>query len=170
MVHVEASAAIDLGSKLDALGGSFEKGLGGIARAMARPPAQPFTFRPNASGVSGASGDLVLGIGGPKSGQFWQVLGVTIGGSRWASVVAGTALVVVSSTRPAKAADTPTQWVLDEFAALPKATFYSRGQVELTHPESLYLVIATPTAATEYDAAATVEVFQTADRIQTAAS
>lgn len=168
--EAHARAELTLVDHVRALGDRLVNATAAVERAMNRPPAQPFIFRPNASGKSGATGDLVLDLGGPQSGRFWEVLAVTVGGNRWASVVAGVGLIVVSSTPPANAAATPVQWVSDTFASLPIArTGYGRS-ITINPPERLFVVIATPTATTEYDAAATVQQYETGPRQQTVSS
>src|SRR5690242_16120568 len=101
MAQVDASAHVGLEvitSHLERIGKQI---VAGVERAMSRPPMQPFVFRPNASGKSDATPhDLVLDLGGPASGRFWDVLTITVGGTRWSDVRAGTALVVVSSSQP----------------------------------------------------------------------
>ncbi len=171
MAQIEATAHAGLEiftRELERIGGHI---VAGVERAMTRPPMQPFVFRPNTSGKSDSTPhDLVLDLGGPSSGRFWDVLTITVGGTRWSDVRAGTALVVVSSTPPQNAAGTPLGFVIDEYAALPKAvTGYGRS-IRVNFPDHLFLVIATPTASSEYDALATVEQYETGARIQTVAS
>jgi hypothetical protein len=169
MAAIDAGAHVGFEVFTNALERMGDRVVAGVERAMSRPPAQPFVFRPNASGKSAGSGDLVLELGGPASGRFWQVLGITVGGNRFSSTVAGTALIVVSSGAPANAAGTPLQMIHDQYTALPKVvTGYGRT-IQIFPPDRLFVVIATPTASTEYDAAATVEQYETGARVQTVA-
>lgn len=100
------------------------------------------------SAVSGATGSLLMGLGGPAYGREWQVKRLTIGGSLWTSTVAGTALVLIS---PSSGQLLPsTSDIADQAAALPSVAYYSARQLVVRHPNHLYVIILTPTAITQY--------------------
>lgn len=97
---------------------------------------------------SDAAGDsLVIDVGGPAYGRLWQIRRLAIGGALWTSVVAGTALVVIS---PNRSASPPLSDVADQANSLPLPAFYSTGQLIVRHPNRLSVVILTPTASTTY--------------------
>ncbi len=162
MVQIDAGIAAHLGAGID----DVRDRIGGIERAMRRPPFQPFAYRINKSAVAGATGDLVIGIGSPKSGQFWDLRQLTIGGAQWGVSVAGYGLLVASSTKPTAGASTPIGWVLDEAQTLPLPAGYSEGQMRIYPPEAFYVVIVGPTANTEYDIGANVTIFESGPRPQ----
>lgn len=161
-IDVSAHVALELGQRLDRL----DRSLTGLERAMARPPAQPFSFRPIGEAVSPSSGDVVLDLGGPANGRWWQVMQWTIGGRLWSSTAGGVGLLVVSATPPVNAASVGIALVNDVAAASPAARTLSRGQVSVRSHERLYIVVTGPAATTEYVGAANVEQYEEGERVQ----
>ncbi len=104
----------------------------------------PFRF----SSVSGASGNLVIDLGGPSYNRLWEVKRLTVGGPLWTSTVAGTALVLKG---PASGQITPSLTdTCDQAATLPSVAFYGTRQLVVRHPSHLFVVILSPSATTQY--------------------
>jgi len=172
MVSVDIAAQLSAG--IGELGRHLDRHaqvMSSVERAVQRPPAQPFTTRLYKAAVSSSgSADLVLGLGAPNSGRFWDVRNVVVGGRNWATTVAGTALLVVTGTHPTSADSVGIDAVHDEATSLPLPAFYGSGQIRIRFPERLFIIVVAPTASTEYHAAATIEQYEEGIREQTAES
>lgn len=101
------------------------------------------------NGTSDAAGDnFTIDLGGPAFGRRWELRQLVVGGATWSTVVAGTAELYTGSS--VGAASRSLASLSDRAAALPSNAFYGGGQVTLRHPERLFVVIVSPTAATQY--------------------
>ena len=114
-------------------------------------------FRPlRASGTSAASGDLILGLGGPSIGRRWEIRRLVVGGAKFSSTVGGTAAFYQSAV-PGLTIDAGRNLadMVDQASgatpALPAVAFYSAGQIVLHYPEELKCIIVSPTATTQYN-------------------
>lgn len=106
---------------------------------------------------SDTNGDAFeIGLGGPTPLRKWEVRSIVVGGLTWATTVAGTALVVVGPSRIISPNNLSTTMVRDYASKLPLPAFYSSGQLVVRWPDHLRLLILTPTASTQYVAAAMV--------------
>lgn len=117
--------------------------------------AAPFTK----TVTSGSTGNLLIPIGEPIAGHRWFVREIIVGGTLASSTPSGTAWVAVSGSNPDPAA-LPFAIVRDFTLAayvLPQNVFYGRGEMIVTHPEKLYVVIVSPSATTQYVATAWIE-------------
>lgn len=110
-------------------------------------------------GASGgaATGNLVIGLGGPSQGRKWEIRRLIIGGSTFGSTVAGTAEVYVSAVPGAVVgAGRNLADMVDQASgatpSLPSVAFYGAGQIVLRYPQELKIVIVSPTASTPYEA------------------
>jgi hypothetical protein len=99
--------------------------------------------------ASGATGNLVIGCGGPAYGRIWEVKRLTVGGVLWTTTVAGQALVVVGSVSDGQVTP-PLTDVADQAASLPDIAYYSTRQLVVRHPAHLFVVIVAPSATTQY--------------------
>jgi hypothetical protein len=99
--------------------------------------------------TSAASGNLVIGCGGPAYGRLWEVKRLTVGGVTWGTSVNGSLLIVVGSA-PDGLTNPPLPDVVNEAASVPNVTFYSTRQLVVRHPNHLFVVILTPSATTQY--------------------
>jgi hypothetical protein len=100
-----------------------------------------------ASNSSGST--FAIDLGGPAALRRWELRQLVVGGVLFSSTVAGTALLIQSSSI-AGANEPPLPNVEDQAAALPKIAFYSSGQVLVRHPNHLFVVVLNPTASTTY--------------------
>ena len=165
MVAIDASLAVDLGGKLDRIGASTDM----MARAMSRPLAAPVWATRQASGLTDSVvSDLILNLGGPQRGQYWDVKNVVVGGPTWATSVNGTALLVVSAQMPSTAASVGIAMVADEATSLPSPAFYSEGQVRVYPPDRVYVIVVGGSATTTYVAVARALEYQDGLREQVA--
>jgi hypothetical protein len=103
-------------------------------------------LRGSATSDSG-SDTLVIDMGGPANQRLWQIRRLTVGGALWTSTVAGSALVVVSTTTSLTPA---LPDIADQAATLPNVATYSTGQIIVRNPNRLFVVFLTPTASTQY--------------------
>jgi len=110
----------------------------------------PVSVKLRGSEAADSGGDtLLIDIGGPARGRRWEVRSLIVGGPLWTSVVAGSALIVVSGARSATPA---LPDITDVMAALPAKALYSGGQLVIRWPEHLHIVMLTPTASGLYSA------------------
>lgn len=157
-------AEVDLGPLVFELMGGIKASLDSLTKAIKRTRDIEDAYQFGAvevmlrsAAVSGSSGSLILGLGGPPYGRLWEVKRLTVGGALWTSTVAGQAIVVVS---PASGQLTPTLAdVADQAGSLPSVAYYSTRQLVVRHPNHLYVVILTPTATTQYAVGGTATNF-----------
>lgn len=141
-------ALFDIKASLDGM----EKELHGLLDAeVAYQQLGPVQLQLRGSGVSGSSGNLAFGVGGPKYGRLWEIRRLIIGGLTYATTVAGSVQIFVSSVSGAETArGLNLADLVDQAASLPSKAFYSTGQIVLRHPQELHIVIVSPTATTQY--------------------
>jgi hypothetical protein len=153
----EVDAEVDLGPLVFELMGGIKASLDGLTAAIKRTRQieEAYQFGAREIALRGAStsdsgGDtLIIDLGGPSYARVWQTRRLVIGGSTWTATVAGSALVVVSANQPSSSG-VPISDIGDEVGTLPSNGFYSTGQLIVRHPNHLFVVILTPTAATNY--------------------
>lgn len=136
-----------------------------IAKRLAAPPMTPVWRQFPASGIVPAGGFLVLWLGGPDQGHYWNVREIVIGGATPATVAAGRGDVFVTATdlrtQPSVAAIGLNEW-RDQAATLPDISFYGAGELRVVAPEELFVVLSTATPAQAYTAIAYLEDVQAA--------
>ena len=155
------TASFNLELVLGELGKASNRTATAIERAINAPPAQPvFSQREAADSVNAGGSDLVLALGGPTQGRLWHLRTLVVGGLTYATVAAGTALLVRSAMRPTNAATLGLSAVLDQATSLPLPAGYSRGQMVIRNPEKFYVIIVGGTASQAYVAAGSIEEFQ----------
>jgi hypothetical protein len=153
-MEAEVGAGVEVGgASLDALvalGGSLNGVVKHLEKLQSLEEAYQFgsvEVPLRAASVSGASGALVIDLGGPTYGRKWEVKRLSVGGTTWASAVGGIGQAVISPNAQTNPAISD---VADVAATLPSIAFYSTGQFVVRHPNHLYIVIVTPTASTQY--------------------
>lgn len=99
--------------------------------------------------TSAASGNLVIGCGGPAVGRLWEVKRLTVGGVLWTSTVSGQAIVVVGSVSDGQTTP-PLTDIADQAATLPNIAYYSTRQLVVRNPGHLFVVVIAPSATTQY--------------------
>ena len=166
MVSVDASLAVSLG-ELSTHVGSLGDRIGGLERAMRRPPAQPFNVKLFGEGiVAGGAPDLVIDLGGPNSGRYWNILKWVIGGPTWSTARGGTALLVISATPPRSAASVGITQVDAQAGSLPNIAYFSRAQMVVDSNEHAYAIVLGGTATQEIISTISVEQYETGERQQ----
>ena len=152
----EVDAEVDLGPLVfELMGGlkasldTLNKHLRNIAKVEAAYQGGVIEVPIRKVKTSAASGNLVIGCGGPAFGRLWEVKRLTVGGVLWTSTVAGQAIVVVGSTSDGQVTP-PLPDIADQAATLPNIAYYSTRQLVVRHPGHLFIVIISPTAATQY--------------------
>lgn len=125
----------------------------------------PIDYECAASGQAVAGTPLLLVLGTPDEGTYWEVEQAAIGGLDVNVAAAGTAGLYVAGAIPQLFGTNLTGHggltnVADSnFAALPKTNFYGRRDVIVNSSEYLYAVVFGGTAAQFYVAEASVSVF-----------
>lgn len=99
-------------------------------------------------GTSGASGNLVFEVGGPKLGRLWILRRVVVGSQLWSQTSTATANLYVAASRPIPGLGALTDMV--DQLSLPGIRTYSSRIVVLHAPMKLYCEIASPAANTGY--------------------
>lgn len=168
-LEIDADLVLSLGSSADKLTAASDA----MTKAMTRPPQQPVWSTIVKSGVSNSGGsDMVLHMGGPRQGFYWDLKNLVVGGNTWAATVGGSALLVVAGQRPFNSASLGLTAVCDEASgqtpALPSVAFYSEGQVRIYPPDDIYVIFVGPTASTTYVAVARILEYVDFNREQVA--
>ena len=140
-------ALLDIKASIDTLGDLTRELL---RQQEAYEEYGPVQLSLRAAGVSPAAKDLVLNLGGPSYGRLWEVRRLVVGGANWAAVVGGRADIIIAANAPLNTPPRALSDVVDVAKSLPSVAFYSSGQLVLRNPQQLYVVIATPTATTQY--------------------
>jgi hypothetical protein len=123
----------------------------------------PIDYASTAAGTYPSSGALVLSLGSPDQGTYWEVQSVTCGGTDQYVTAAGSAGLYVSSYLPPSSAQSVgLTSMIDQATTLPNTGFYGGRQCLVQDQEYLYLVIWNGTAAQQYQANAQVAVFNNA--------
>ena len=116
-------------------------------------------YRVQASGYCSAAGTLLLNLGSPDNGTYWEVKQLVVGGNDVGVVAAGVAGIYISG-----AATVPGGLLSarDIFATLPKSSFYGTHQFIIQDQENLLVAISGGTNAQQYLAAAQIEIISEA--------
>lgn len=155
-IGAEMDAEVDLGplvlESIVGLKASFDslsKHLRNIAKVEAAYQGGVTELPIRKVATSAASGNLIIGCGGPAYGRLWEVKRLTVGGVLWTSTVSGQAIVVIGSVSDGQVTP-PLTDVADQAGTLPNVAYYSTRQLVVRHPGHLFVVIIAPTAATQY--------------------
>jgi len=116
----------------------------------------PVFYSQAASGTF-VSGTLMLVLGTPDQGTYWEVTSVAVGGTDYTVAAAGSAGLYVSAF--ANAATLEMSVLADYANTLPNVGFYGTRQLLVNDQESLVLVIDNGTAGQVYVANAQMSVF-----------
>ena len=154
---VFADLALSIGSlasRVDRAIDAYEAGLRKI----------PGDYQFAQSGVYPSSGNLLLDLGTPAQGQFWQVRCLIVGGSDITTTPAGTAWVVVQGSAANTAGQNVNLANVKDFTSgtFPQRAFYGTHEVIVLPGEHLYVVVTAGTSTTQYTASMKAEVFDTA--------
>jgi hypothetical protein len=123
----------------------------------------PVDYGVATSGVFPAAGNLVLALGTPDQGTYWDVEAVCVGGTDLNVAAAGTAGLYVVASPPLPGAPSPGMINLaDRSTGLPNVAFYGRRDVIVNDQEYLLLVVFGGTVGQQYVANASLSVFNVA--------
>jgi hypothetical protein len=124
----------------------------------------PIDYGANASGTFPAAGNLVLNLGTPDQGTYWEVESCATGGLDVNITAAGSAGLYVSGYLPLTGtSQTPGMTSLcDRAATFPNVAFYGGRDIVVNDQEYLFLIVFGGTVGQQYAANAQVSVFNTA--------
>jgi len=155
----EESAGVMSGLKLWAdvglqLGKSVEAQTAAIERQNALQTNTPFIYQTVASGVY-TSGTLVLNLGTPDMGTYWEVESISIGGTDLSVTAAGSAgvyITAIGNTSPGMTA------AMDYAAYLPNVGFYGSRKLYVKEQENIIVGVWNGTNGQTYVANCRVSV------------
>jgi hypothetical protein len=153
---------LTLGKKLDEQTDTLNKALRRLERNT------PVNFAAVASGTypAGAGATLVLNLGSPDQGTYWQVNSCAVGGTDVNTTISGTpsAGLYVSPFLPnGNLSQSPGLLsAIDRAASLPNFAFYGTAQNIVSESDYLFLIIFNGNVGTQYAANAQVQVFNVA--------
>ena len=117
----------------------------------------PVDYRPIASGVFVTGTPLVLNLGSPDIGTYWEVMSLSVGGTEVNVAAAGNAGVYVSGMPSLAGAGMTNLQAL--IATMPASPDYGTRQLVVKPEESLFLVIFGGTNGQQYVASCTAAVY-----------
>jgi len=120
----------------------------------------PVDYTLSQYGTFPSSGPLILNIGTPDLGTYWEVESVIVGGTEINVTAAGKAGLYVTAV-PTTAGLGLSNCV-DIAASLPNAGFYGRRDIVVTAQENLVVAIFSGTVGQGYIASASVTVLNVA--------
>lgn len=118
----------------------------------------PVYYSTVASGVFATGTPLVLRLGSPDQGTYWEVSSCAVGGTDYNVTAAGTAGLYVAANANATGIGT----LADIAATLPNVAFYGTHQLIVNDQELLLVVINAGTNGQTYAANASVNVYNVA--------
>lgn len=124
----------------------------------------PVNFAANGSGIFPVAWNLVLDLGTPDQGTYWEVESCAVGGTDVNVIAAGTAgLYVCGFVPPSGTGQTPGMTSAADYAtSLPNIAFYGGRNIVVNDQEHLVLIVFGGTAGQQYVANAQATVFTTA--------
>ena len=141
----------EIRAKLDAwigIGNGIKDGVDKLGRQWKAQP-EVISTRVVKQQVSPAAGNFIIGLGGPAMGRRWSVRKIAVGGSLVTSAPAGTGYLLQEPTTPPLIG--PMMSFVDVTSGtFPQRAFYGKGELILDDPDKLWLLITSPTAATQY--------------------
>ena len=149
---------LTLGKKLDEQTDTLNRALRRLERNT------PVNFAAVASGTQSGTNPLVLNLGSPDQGTYWQVNSCAVGGTDVNTTAAGSAGLYVSPFLPnGNLSQSPGLLAaVDHAVSLPNFAFYGTAQNIVTESDYLFLIIFGGTANQQYAANAQVQVFNVA--------
>lgn len=118
----------------------------------------PVDYQTFASGVFPSTGNLLLNLGKPDQGTYWEVHTVVVGGTDWNVTANGSAGLYVSGVPGV----TGMNLSRDYTSVLPNAATYGTRVLLVKDGEYLYLSIFGGTSGQTYVANACMTVYKTA--------
>jgi hypothetical protein len=142
------------------LGGTLETHTSEMRRLYRRlQDNTPVDYEGAVTGTAVASTPLVLDLGKPDAGTFWEVRRVYVGGTDYSVSAAGTAGLYVSSQVPIGAS--PGGIAARDFTNnLPNAAGYGTHELIVKESQHLLLVVNGGTTGQQYLASLAASVFQ----------
>ena len=123
----------------------------------------PIDYSTTTAGTYPSSGGLVLSLGSPDQGTYWEVQSVACGGTDQNVTTAGSAGLYISSFVPQSSSQSVGMTsLIDQATTLPNFGFYGGRQLLVQDQESLFLIIWSGTAGQQYQANAQMAVFNAA--------
>jgi len=116
-------------------------------------------YRVQASGYCPANGILLLNLGSPDNGTYWEIKQLVVGGTDVNVVAAGVAGIYVSGSAMVTGGLLSAR---DIFATLPKSSFYGTHQFIIQDQENFLVAITGGTSGQQYLAAAQLEIISEA--------
>lgn len=147
-ISLWAEVGANLGKSLDRQSAALEKNK--------LQENTPIAYSYAVSGVFPASGNLLLIVGTPDQGTYWEVAEAAIGGSDVNVAIAGTAGLYVSGSTAATGGLTNLQ---DYANGLPNVGFYSQKQFVVNDAEYLLATIFNGTPGVTYICSVQVTVY-----------
>jgi len=154
-IKLWADVGIKLGQSVDKAAASNDR----LAQQIQKNT--PVFYALAASGTCvGSTTPLMLTLGTPDQGTYWEVSSVAVGGTNYTVAAGGTAGLYVSAF--ANAATMETSVLHDYATSLPNVGFYGTRQLLVNDQETLILIINGGTASQVYVANAQMSVFNVA--------
>lgn len=115
----------------------------------------------NSTVIPAGGGRTGFGFPGPRSGFYYIVRRLLIGGQTWITAAAGTAEVYVTGIPSGAINALQLGDMVDQSSFLPNKAYYSNEQVIIQAGEHMEIVIDSGTAGQTYVAAVQMQVFRT---------
>ena len=116
------------------------------------------TTPPHNHGVFATGVSLILNLGSPDQGTYWEVASCAVGGTDYNVTASGTAgLYVAANTQAAGMTN-----LADYAGSFPNTAFYGTKQVIVNDQEILFLIVTAATNGQTYAANAQVTVWNVA--------
>jgi len=153
-LKVWADVGLTIGRHVEELGSKIDR----LNRLWANLEANtPVDYQSVASGVFVTGTPLILNLGSPDIGTYWEVTGVAVGGLEINVTAAGAPGLYVSAVPTLAGAGLAN--VSDFWASMPAMANYGTRQLVVKDQESLFFVIFGGTNGQTYVANASVTVF-----------
>jgi len=120
----------------------------------------PVDYVTSVYGVYASPGPLILNLGSPDIGTYWEVESVIVGGTEVNVTAAGKAGLYVTAVPTSVGLGLSN--CVDIAASLPNAGFYGRRDIVVTAQENLVVAVFSGTASQGYIASASVTVLNVA--------
>lgn len=118
----------------------------------------PVDYQTAVTGVYASPGPLILSLGSPDLGTFWEVESVIVGGTEVNISVAGAAGLYVTGLATSQGLGLSNAVDIAASGTLPNSGFYGRKDIVVQSQESLVVAIFNGTVGTTYVASASITV------------
>jgi hypothetical protein len=122
----------------------------------------PVDYQVSVYGIYASPGPLILNLGSPDIGTYWEVESVIVGGTEVNVSVAGSAGLYVTAVPSATGLGLSNCVDIAASGTLPNAGFYGRRDIVVTAQEYLVVALWNGTVGTGYIASAAVTVLNVA--------